>query len=93
VKYETIWGFNAGSLIHLSDLTLVKRVKCRTIVFFAVISCVFLMLHAASGIILCFNMARARKLDFHIDKITNSIENAVTSDTAKTEISPCWQLI
>jgi len=29
-----------------------------------------------------------RKFDFYIDKITNSIENAVNADTAETEISP-----
>lgn len=31
-------------------------------------------------------MARVCKLDFRIDKITNSIENAVTSETVETEI-------
>lgn len=31
-------------------------------------------------------MARVRKLDFRIDKITNSIENAITSEAVETEI-------
>jgi hypothetical protein len=29
-----------------------------------------------------------RKFDFYVDKITNSIENAINADTAETEISP-----